>query len=66
MLNRILTLSLRNRLLVLLGAALLSVAGAYIARNMNVDVFPDLTAPMVTILTEAPGMESEEVEKLVT
>lgn len=45
---------------------MLSVTGLYIARNMNVDVFPDLTAPTVTILTEAHGMESEEVEKLVT
>ena len=66
MLNKILTLSLHNRLVVLLGAALLSAAGIYLARTMNVDVFPDLTAPTVTILTEAHGMESEEVEKLVT
>lgn len=66
MLNKILSISLHNRLLVLLGAVLLSVAGIYIAQTMNVDVFPDLTAPTVTILTEAHGMESEEVEKLVT
>ena len=66
MLNQILTISLQNRLLVLLGAVVLSVTGLYIARTMNVDVFPDLTAPTVTILTEAHGMESEEVEKLVT
>ncbi|CAD5257012.1 MULTISPECIES: efflux RND transporter permease subunit [unclassified Imperialibacter] len=66
MLNKILSISLQNRLLVLLAAAALSVAGLYIARNMNVDVFPDLTAPTVTVLTEAHGMESEEVEKLVT
>ena len=52
--------------MVLLGAVLLSVVGLNIARNMNVDVFPDLTAPTVTILTEAHGMESGEVEKLVT
>jgi len=52
--------------MVLLAAVVLSVTGLYIARNMNVDVFPDLTAPTVTILTEAHGMESEEVEKLVT
>ena len=66
MLNKILSISLQNRLMVLLAAVLLSVAGLYIARNMNVDVFPDLTAPTVTILTEAHGMESEEVEKIVT
>ena len=50
----------------LFGAVVLSVTGLYLARTMNVDVFPDLTAPTVTILTEAHGMESEEVEKLVT
>ncbi|MGJ3236034.1 efflux RND transporter permease subunit [Marivirga sp.] len=66
MLNKILEISLRNRLLVLLAAILLTLSGLYIARNMNVDVFPDLTAPTVTILTEAHGLESEEVEKLVT
>lgn len=66
MLNKILSISLQNRLLILLGAVVLSVTGLYIVRNMNVDVFPDLTAPTVTILTEAHGMEAEEVEKLVT
>ncbi|MCE7056236.1 efflux RND transporter permease subunit [Algoriphagus sp. AGSA1] len=66
MLNKILSISLHNRLLVLLGAVVLSITGLYLARTMNVDVFPDLTAPTVTILTEAHGMESEEVEKLVT
>jgi Cu/Ag efflux pump CusA len=66
MLNKILSTSLQNRFMVLLVAVLLSVAGIYLARTMNVDVFPDLTAPTVTILTEAHGMESEEVEKLVT
>ena len=50
MLNKILSISLQNRLMVLLGAVVLSVAGLYIARNMNVDVFPDLTAPTVTLL----------------
>ena len=66
MLNKILSISLQNRLLILLGAVALSLLGIYYARTMNVDVFPDLTAPTVTILTEAHGMESEEVEKLVT
>lgn len=66
MLNKILSISLQNRLLVLLGAVVFSFTGLYIARDMNVDVFPDLTAPTVTILTEAHGLESEEVEKLVT
>ena len=62
MLSKILAISLNNRLLVLLSAIALSISGIYIARTMNVDVFPDLTAPTVTILTEAHGMESEEVE----
>ncbi len=66
MLNKILSISLHNRLIILTGAVVLSVVGIYFARMMNVDVFPDLTAPTVTILTEAHGMESEEVEKLVT
>lgn len=66
MLNKILSFSLNNRLTVLLGAVFLIIVGIYTAKNMNVDVFPDLTAPTVTILTEAHGMESEEVEKLVT
>ncbi|MEQ9219921.1 MAG: efflux RND transporter permease subunit [Cyclobacteriaceae bacterium] len=66
MLNKILDISLNNRLLVLLAAAILTVGGIFVFRNMSVDVFPDLTAPTVTLLTEAHGMESEEVEKLVT
>lgn len=66
MLNKILSISLENRFMVLLGAVVLSVVGLFIARNMNVDVFPDLTAPTVTVLTEAHGMDSDEVEKLVT
>lgn len=66
MLNRILDISLHNRLMVLVVTLLLSMTGIYIAKNMNIDVFPDLTAPTVTILTEAHGMESVEVEKLVT
>ncbi len=66
MLNKILSISLQNRLMVLLIAVVLSITGLYMARTMNIDVFPDLTAPTVTILTEAHGMESEEVEKLVT
>ncbi len=66
MLNRILTVSLQNRFVILLGALILILAGVYLTKTMNVDVFPDLTAPTVTILTEAHGLESEEVEKLIT
>ncbi|MCH6235181.1 efflux RND transporter permease subunit [Cognataquiflexum rubidum] len=66
MLNRILKFSLNNRLLVIVGFGLLSLFGTYIAFNMEVDVFPDLTAPTVVVLTEAHGMAPEEVERLVT
>ena len=66
MLNKILNFSLNNRLLVIIGFGLLSIFGTYVAFNMEVDVFPDLTAPTVVILTEAHGMAAEEVERLVS
>lgn len=66
MLNRIINFSLSNRLLVIVASVLLIVFGSYIATKMEVDVFPDLTAPTVVVLTEAHGMAPEEVEKLVT
>jgi CzcA family heavy metal efflux pump len=66
MLNRIIDFSLHNRFLVIIASALLIVAGTYTASNMEVDVFPDLTAPTVVVLTESHGMAPEEVERLVT
>jgi CzcA family heavy metal efflux pump len=66
MLNKIITFSLKNRLLVLFCAVLLTLGGTYIASNMEVDVFPDLTAPTVVVMTEAHGMAPEEVERLVS
>lgn len=66
MLNKIIQVSLRNRLLVLAIFALIMITGGYIASEMDVDVFPDLTAPTVTVLTEAHGMATEEVERLVS
>ena len=64
--NGIIRFSLKNRLIILLGAVLLTVAGIYSARNMDIDVFPDLTAPTVVVMTDAHGMAAEEVERLVT
>ncbi|MBK6860502.1 MAG: efflux RND transporter permease subunit [Saprospiraceae bacterium] len=66
MLNRIIHFSLHNRLLVVVASVLLIAFGSYVAMRMEVDVFPDLTAPTVVVLTEAHGMAPEEVEKLVS
>lgn len=66
MLSKIVQFSLNNRLVILFSTVLISILGLYVARSMNVDVFPDLTAPTVTILTESHGLESEEVERLVS
>ena len=66
MLNRIIHYSLHNRILVLVASVLLLVGGTYTAMHTEVDVFPDLNAPTVVIMTEANGMATEEVEQLVT
>lgn len=66
MLDKIIQFSLNNRLLVMLVALLLTVGGIFTARDAEVDVFPDLNAPTVVVMTEANGMAATEVEQLVT
>ncbi|MDX1384526.1 MAG: efflux RND transporter permease subunit, partial [Thermoanaerobaculia bacterium] len=66
MLDRIIDWSLAHRLVVLFAAGLVLIAGGWAAATLPIDVFPDLTAPTVTVLTEAHGMAAEEVELLVT
>ena len=66
MLNRIIRFSLQNRLLIIVSALLIVLGGIYSARQTEVDVFPDLNAPTVVVMTEAGGMATEEVEQLDT
>ena len=66
MLNKIIRFSLQNRLLILVAAVMLVVGGIYTTTRTEVDVFPDLNAPTVVVMTEANGMAAEEVEQLVT
>ena len=66
MLNKIINFSLHNRLLVMIAGVVLLAVGTFTARHMEVDVFPDLNAPTVVVMTEANGMAAEEVERTVT
>src|SRR5215213_4163458 len=66
MIARIIQSSLHNRLVVLFGAVLLLVFGVWEGWRMPVDVFPDLTAPSVTVVAESHGMSPTEVESQVT
>ena len=66
MLNKIIRFSLQNRILILILSCLMLIGGTIITINTEVDVFPDLNAPTVVVMTEAPGFDPEEVEKSVT
>lgn len=66
MLNRIIHFSLLNRVIILILSGLLVLAGVYVLTRTEVDIFPDLNAPTVVVMTEAPGYAPEEVEQLVT
>jgi len=66
MFNKIIKFSLNNKLFILLGAVLLTAGGLYTTQQMDVDVFPDLTAPTVVVMTDAEGLSAEEVERLIT
>ena len=66
MLNAIIRFALRYRMLVLVMSVVMLVYGSYLATQMPIDVFPDLDRPRVIIITECPGLATEEVETLVT
>jgi Cu/Ag efflux pump CusA len=66
MLNRIIQYSLDNRMLIIFLSFILLAGGVFTALDMEIDVFPDLTAPTVVVLTDAHGMAAEEVETLVS
>ena len=66
MLNRIIKASLDNRLAVIILSGILLCIGMAVMMRTEVDIFPDLNAPTVVVMTEAPGMAPEEIEKTVT
>ena len=66
MLNKIIRFSLNNKYLIIFAFVLILASGIYTVLHTNVDVFPDLNAPTVTVMTEAPGLAPEEVERLVS
>lgn len=66
MLNKIIKSSLSNRATILIAFGLILIAGASVLLRMDIDIFPDLNAPTVVVMTEAPGLSAEEVEKTVT
>ena len=66
MFNKIIRFSLEHKLFIIVAGILLTIAGLWSANRTDIDVFPDLTAPQVVVMTDAHGMAPEEVERLVT
>ncbi len=66
MLNKIIHYSLHNRAAILIITGVLLIGGCFALLRSDVDIFPDLNAPTVVVMTEAPGMATEEVEQLVS
>ncbi len=66
MFNKIIRFSLEHKLFIIVAGILLMIAGLWSANRTDIDVFPDLTAPQVVVMTDAHGMAPEEVERLVT
>jgi CzcA family heavy metal efflux pump len=64
--NNIIKYAIHNRIIIIIASILLFISGSYTILDMEIDVFPDLNAPTVVVMTEAPGMAPEEVERLVT
>ena len=64
MVRAIITWSLHNRLIVLLGTLMLVIAGLYSANNLNVEAYPDPTPPLVEVIAQNPGASPEEMERL--
>lgn len=66
MLNRIIKFSLDNRIAIIVMSVILLIYGMIVLLRTEVDIFPDLNAPTVVVMTEAPGMAPEEIEKVIT
>ncbi|CAN5294186.1 efflux RND transporter permease subunit [soil metagenome] len=66
MLDKLIATSIRERLVIIVATVILVISGFYLTRNMAVDVLPDVSAPVVTVLTEAPGMPPEEIEQMIS
>ena len=66
MLNRIIKFSLDNRLAIIVLSGLILIYGMIVLMRTEVDIFPDLNAPTVVVMTEAPGMAPEEIETTIT